>query len=182
MAAGRRPTGWPRLVGTTNFGYLHGDWLGNSRIVSNIANNTVTADQAYTPYGEIYNIFGANNGQYQVFAGTIADLAPSTTTPIIWDTANRELSYVGRWLSPDPAGFGWNQYAYPTNPNSFGDPSGLRAGCDTLAGCKYPKAQTAVFAIQILGIAILAPLYSGALFTAVLWHGPQTDPLLCQGR
>lgn len=31
----------------------------------------------------------------------------------------------GRWLTPDPAGAGWNQYAYPTNPNSATDPSGL---------------------------------------------------------
>jgi hypothetical protein len=55
----------------------------------------------------------------------IADLAPSTTTPIMWDTPNRELSYAGRWLSPDPAGSGWNQYAYVTNPNGNVDPSGL---------------------------------------------------------
>ena len=33
---------------------------------------------------------------------------------------------VGRWLSPDPAGAGWNLYAYSTNPNSSVDPSGLR--------------------------------------------------------
>ena len=31
----------------------------------------------------------------------------------------------GRFYSPDPAGTGWNQYAYPTNPNSQSDPSGL---------------------------------------------------------
>jgi hypothetical protein len=35
---------------------------------------------------------------------------------------------LGRWLSPDPAGVGWNQYAYTTNPNSFIDPIGLAAG------------------------------------------------------
>ena len=44
---------------------------------------------------------------------------------MIGDTPNRELSVVGRWLSPDPAASGWNQYAYATNPNSFADPSGL---------------------------------------------------------
>jgi hypothetical protein len=129
------PYGMAETVGTTNFDYLHKDWIGNSRIVSNISNNTVVADQAYTPYGEIYNIFGANNGQYQVFGDTIADLAPSTTTPIMWDTPNRELSYTGRWLSPDPAGVGWNQYAYPTNPNSFSDPSGLTPGGRTGPTC-----------------------------------------------
>jgi hypothetical protein len=122
---------WPtthgiaELLDTTNFGYMPKDWIGNTRIISNVGSHTVSADQSYTPYGEIYNIFGANNSQYQVFAGTIANLAASTTTPIMWDTPNRELSYTGRFLSPDPAGFGWNQYAYPTNPNIFSDPSGL---------------------------------------------------------
>jgi hypothetical protein len=136
---------WPTSVGTvetldtTCCSYLHSDWLGNSRIVSNTSNHTVTADQAYTPYGEIYNIFGANNSEYQVFAGTIGDLAPSTTTPIMWDTPNRELSYVGRWLSPDPAGAGWNQYAYPTNPNSEIDPLGLAPPCPVNPNCSlYP--------------------------------------------
>jgi RHS repeat-associated protein len=137
LSYGRWPTsfGTVETVGTTNFDYLHEDWLGNSRIVSNISNNTVVADQAYTPYGEIYNIFGANNAEYQVFAGMIADLAGSTTTPIMWDTPNRELSYAGRWLSPDPLGLGafdptnsqnWNRYAYVlNNPLSAIDPLGL---------------------------------------------------------
>ncbi len=34
-------------------------------------------------------------------------------------------SRQGRWLSPDPAGAGWNLYAYATNPNSRIDPLGL---------------------------------------------------------
>jgi hypothetical protein len=38
---------------------------------------------------------------------------------------------VGRWLSPDPAGSGWNQYGYATNPNSNVDPTGL-AQCSDL--------------------------------------------------
>ena len=28
-------------------------------------------------------------------------------------------------MTPDPARSGWNRYAYPTNPNSYIDPSGL---------------------------------------------------------
>src|ERR1700690_1310085 len=77
MSIGNWPagSGIAETVGTTCCEYLHNDWLGNSRIVSSVSTNAVTADQAYTPYGEIYNIFGANNGYYQVFAGTIADLA-----------------------------------------------------------------------------------------------------------
>ena len=65
----------------------------------------------------------------------IADLAGSTTTPIMWDTPNRELSYAGRWLSPDSYGLGafdpsnsrnWNRYAYALNdPLRNIEPSGL---------------------------------------------------------
>jgi hypothetical protein len=142
ILTGRWPTssGTAETIGTSCCTYLHSDWLGNSRIVSSINNNTVSADQAYTPYGEIYNIFGANNGQYQVFAGTIADLGPSTTTPTMWDTPNRELSYAGRWLSPDPAGSGWNQYAYAgSNPLSNADPLGL---CDDTDLSDCPDAPT----------------------------------------
>jgi len=48
----------------------------------------------------------------------------------MWDTPNRELSFVGRWLSPDPAGAGWNQYAYVTNnPLALTDPTGLGGPC-----------------------------------------------------
>jgi RHS repeat-associated protein len=102
--------------------YLHKDWLGNARIVSNTGTNTYTTDRAYTPYGETFAAFGNTAAtQFDVFAGTTGDF----NIGVQWETPNRELSIVGRWLSPDPAGFGWNQYAYPTNPNSFVDPSGL---------------------------------------------------------
>ena len=104
--------------------YLHKDWLGSARVASNIAAHTVTADQAYTPYGEVYNLFGSSVSKYDQFAGTSSDYSQG----VMADTPNRELSVVGRWLSPDPAGMGWNQYAYPTNPNSMSDPSGLDAG------------------------------------------------------
>jgi hypothetical protein len=117
-----------------NYDYLHPDWLGNARIDSDLTNHTVTTDQAYTPYGEIYDIFGSNVGQNEIFATMNANFAPATTTPVMWDTPNRELSMVSRWLSPDPAGVGWNQYAYPTNPNSTIDPLGL-AGVNVGGPC-----------------------------------------------
>jgi hypothetical protein len=110
---------------STSYAYLHPDWLGNARIDSSLTSNTVTTDQAYSPYGELYDIFGSNVAQNEAFAGMTGNFAPSTTTPVMWDTPNRELSMVGRWLSPDPAGAGWNQYAYSTDPNSNVDPSGL---------------------------------------------------------
>jgi hypothetical protein len=129
----------------SGYGYLHPDWLGNARITSDLTSHGIDVDQAYSPYGEVYDIFGSSAGQYEGFATLAATFAPSTSggTPIMWDTPNRELSYVGRWLSPDPAGLGaadptnpqsWNRYAYMSgNPLSGTDPTGLD-GCDVSSG------------------------------------------------
>ena len=137
VSYGRWPTGTGTAVisGTTGFAFLHEDWLGNARITSSLTGNTVLTDQAYTPFGELYNIFGSGNSQYELFAGITPNFAPGITTPIMWDTPNRELSSVGRWLSPDPAGLSavdpskpqtWNRYAYAlNNPLSYVDPTGL---------------------------------------------------------
>jgi YD repeat-containing protein len=118
------PAGGGGTVEVTGSGvvyYLHKDWLGNARVISYVNGHNVGEDRAYTPYGEIYNNFFASGPKTAEFAGIPDDFNPG----VEWSTPNRELSTVGRWLSPDPAGFGWNQYAYVTNPNSFGDPSGL---------------------------------------------------------
>jgi RHS repeat-associated protein len=55
------------------------------------------------------------------------------------DTPNREYNSAaeGRWLSPDPAGAGWNLYAYSTNPNSMIDPSGLEQCVGPVASCYH---------------------------------------------
>jgi RHS repeat-associated protein len=102
--------------------YMHKDWLGNARIVSHSVTKTVFSDQAYAPYGEIYDQFGSKATEYQMFTGDTQDIVSG-----MMDTPNREYNSAeqGRWLSPDPAGSGWNQYAYATNPNSFIDPTGL---------------------------------------------------------
>jgi RHS repeat-associated protein len=102
--------------------YLHKDWLGNARIASLISAQTVSADMAYAPYGEVYNVLGGSTTD-QIFKGDLTQLDAG----VLFDTPNRELAAAnqGRWLSPDPAGQGWNQYAYSTNPNSAIDPSGL---------------------------------------------------------
>jgi RHS repeat-associated protein len=105
--------------------YMHKDWLGSARIVSTVpysGNGTVTTDQAFAAYGEVYNIFGSTEQNLISFTGLTQDVFHG-----MYDTPNRELqgSQQGRWLSPDPAGAGWNQYAYATNPNSRTDPLGL---------------------------------------------------------
>jgi RHS repeat-associated protein len=133
---------WPTPGGGTAFVdgnngetyYMHKDWLGNDRIASHTVATTVLSDQAFAPYGEIYDQFGNTDTQYQMFTGDTQDIVSG-----MMDTPNREYnsSAQGRWLSPDPSGAGWNQYAYPTNPNSFADPSGLYAKSPISLGYSY---------------------------------------------
>jgi YD repeat-containing protein len=108
--------------GTSTFTFMHQDWLGNDRVVSSINNHTEIADRDYTPYGgQQFNAFGSTNPVYGMYAEITGDF----NAGVLWDTPNRELAVSGRWLSPDPAGAGWNQYAYATNPLALIDPLGL---------------------------------------------------------
>jgi RHS repeat-associated protein len=118
----RSPGGGTFLEYGSATDYLHKDWLGNARIASLISGQTVGADMAYAPYGEVYNFIAGAAGDW-MFTGDTTQLV----SEYLFDTPNREFasSNQGRWLSPDPAGAGWNQYAYSTNPNSAIDPSGL---------------------------------------------------------
>ncbi|HWW15189.1 MAG TPA: RHS repeat-associated core domain-containing protein [Candidatus Dormibacteraeota bacterium] len=122
---------------------MHKDWQGNARLVSDLA-TTVIGDYAFAPYGEKYDIFGSTSQNETMFISLTQDVKAG-----MYDTPNRELqgSQQGRWLSADPAGFGWNQYAYATNPNSFVDPSGLQlcpvwanssgSGCGNQGGFEF---------------------------------------------
>jgi RHS repeat-associated protein len=119
--------GWP-----TGMRYTHVDWLGTGRVSSYIpasGNGTMYYDRSFAPYGQMYGNNGPGSAYGQVFTGDTGDLGPG-----MFDTPNRELAQnQGRWLTPDPAHAGWNQYAYPTNPNSYADPSGLDS-----ASCSDP--------------------------------------------
>ena len=99
--------------------FWHNDWLGSSRLISNIQ-SWVIGDQARAPYGEPY-LTGTYGTQGSSFTGDYSDLVAGT-----FDTPNRELNPTqGRWISPDPAHSGWNAYAYTTNPLGETDPTGL---------------------------------------------------------
>jgi len=109
--------------GGTAFGasYVHEDWMGNGRIISTISSPTVTTDRAYAPYGEVFNIFGGTGQNENLFNGLDQGIFSG-----MYDTPNREMTAIqGRFMSPDPARSGWNQYGWPTNPNSESDPLGL---------------------------------------------------------
>jgi RHS repeat-associated protein len=130
---------WPGPGGSTveangnaaSFYYMHKDWLGNARISQTIITPSVVSDQAYAPFGEVYSKLAIGAGvPGQMFTGDTQDILSG-----IFDTPNRELNASqGRWLSPDPAGAKWNQYAYSTNPNSTVDPTGL-TDCPQDKGC-----------------------------------------------
>ena len=102
--------------------YQHKDWLGSVRLTSDIVASTVASDTAYSPYGEAYNHFGYTGTPNYGFTGDDESVLSG-----MWDTPNRELTNIGRWLNPDPAGAGWNQYAYSTNPLTNKDPTGLQS-------------------------------------------------------
>jgi RHS repeat-associated protein len=131
---------WPTPGGGTLlqaggvFTYEHKDWLGSARIASGVLSDNIVDDRAFSPYGEIYLTFGSTAQNENMFTGDTQDIVSGT-----YDSPNRELNIVGRWISPDPAGAGWNQYAYAANPNSFTDPSGLAIkDCTWTGGCATP--------------------------------------------
>jgi RHS repeat-associated protein len=113
------------------FYWEHKDWLGSARISSTIANETIIDDRAYAPFGEVYAEFGSTSQIETIFTGDTQDWVSG-----MYNTPNRELvANQGRWMSPDPAGAGWNAYAYVTDPNTETDPSGLGQGKGPDPGC-----------------------------------------------
>ena len=88
-------------------------------------NGVTTFDRAFAPYGEKYLDFYSGNDRSTDFTGDTQEF-----TSWLSDTPNRELNNSqGRWESPDPAGSGWNAYAYGTDPNGGIDPTGLEMCC-----------------------------------------------------
>jgi hypothetical protein len=83
---------WPTpgggtLLETGNSGsdyYLHKDWLGNARISTSVAGHALVADNAFSPYGETYNVLDSTNQNQQMFTGLTQDVLSG-----MWDTPNR---------------------------------------------------------------------------------------------
>lgn len=129
------PGGGTALHANGNF-YMHKDWLGSARIISTVpgtGNGVVSSDWAFAPYGEMYNPIGNQSANRVLFTGLSQDVSAG-----MYDTPNRELSSIqGRWLTPDPAHAGWNQYAYVDNmPLNSVDPLGLYCDLQQAAeGC-----------------------------------------------
>jgi RHS repeat-associated protein len=107
--------------------YRHTDHLGSSRFAST-PTQSLYADMAYSPFGELYAQSGAIDPS---FTGQNQD-----TTSGLYDFLFREYDpNQARWTSPDPAGLtavdltnpqSWNRYAYVlNNPLANLDPTGL---------------------------------------------------------
>jgi RHS repeat-associated protein len=114
---------------------LHMDWLGTAR-VGYALGGTKVLETSISPYGEKYAT-STGTGLLN-FTGDFQDLYSG-----LYDTPNREFDVTSgsRWLSPDPARMSWNGYAYPTNPNSSTDPSGLD-GCPATSKTCKPRPLT----------------------------------------
>ena len=110
----------------------HKDWLGSSRLATTWA-HAVYSKEAYAPFGETYNEAGTAD---RSFTGQDQNVVTNSGGTGVYDYLFRKYDpSAGRWLSPDPAGWGavnqaspqsLNRYAYVENqPMSLVDPTGL---------------------------------------------------------
>ena len=163
--------------------YQHKDWLGSSRVIATLS-SVVQGGYAFSPYGEVEssNSYGSVTNEPN-FTGDTQDLVAG-----LFDTPNRELSGVGRWINPDPARAGWNQYAYPTNPNSFVDPSGevqqIRPGglpvlgwicAPDGSGCRTSAGNTSGVTCTVDGLDTPCTVAQGLLTNGAAVQCPNND-------
>ena len=110
----------------------HKDWLGSSRLATTWA-HAVYSKEAYAPFGETYNEAGTAD---RSFTGQDQNVVTNSGGTGVYDYLFRKYDpSAGRWLSPDPSGWGavnpkapqsLNRYAYVmNNPMSLSDPNGL---------------------------------------------------------
>jgi RHS repeat-associated protein len=110
----------------------HTDWLGSSRLGTTWA-HAVYSKESYAPFGETYNEAGTPD---RSFTGQDQDTVAGAGATGVYDFLFRKYDpAAGRWISPDPLGWGavsqtdpqsLNRYAYVENdPLRLVDPDGL---------------------------------------------------------
>ena len=127
------PGGSTAIYNSTGLSYIrHKDWLGSSRLATTWA-HAVYSKEAYAPFGETYNEAGTAD---RSFTGQDQNVVTGSLGNGVYDFLFRKYDpSAGRWLSPDPAGWGavnttapqsLNRYAYVMNdPMNAVDLDGL---------------------------------------------------------
>jgi len=143
------PGGGTAIYNGSGLNYIrHTDWLGSSRLAT-YWNHTVYSKEAYAPFGETYNEAGTPD---RSFTGQDQDVVTGSGGTGVYDFLFRKYDpSAGRWLSPDPAGWGavslhdpqsFDRYAYVENqPMNATDPEGL-TWCISSDG--FTEVQTAL--------------------------------------
>ncbi len=128
------PGGEAAVYNSTGLNFLrHKDWLGSSRLATTWT-HTVYSRVAYAPFGETYNESGSTPDRS--FTGQDQNVVTGSAGSGVYDYLFRKYDpSAGRWLSPDPLGWGavdatdpqsLDRYAYVENqPMSLVDPNGL---------------------------------------------------------
>jgi RHS repeat-associated protein len=94
----------------------HTDWLGSSRLATTWAHG-VYSKESYAPFGEVYNEAGTPD---RSFTGQDQDTVTGAPATGIYDFLFRKYDpSAGRWLSPDPSGWGATNGAYPQSLNRY---------------------------------------------------------------
>lgn len=110
----------------------HKDWLSSSRLATTWAHG-VYSKESYAPFGETYNEAGTPD---RSFTGQDQDIVTGAAATGVYEFLFRKYDpAAGRWMSPDPAGWGavnlanpqsLDRYAYVENqPMIYIDPMGL---------------------------------------------------------
>jgi RHS repeat-associated protein len=127
------PGGGTAIYNGSGLNYIrHTDWLGSSRLATTWA-HAVYSKEAYAPFGETYYEAGTAD---RSFTGQDQDVATGAGGTGVYDYLFRKYDpSAGRWLSPDPKGWGavrqgqpqsLNRYAYVQNdPLKWVDHFGL---------------------------------------------------------
>jgi RHS repeat-associated protein len=127
------PGGGTAIYNGGGLNYIrHTDWLGSSRLATTWG-HAVYSKEAYAPFGETYYEAGTPD---RSFTGQDQDVVTGSGGTGVYDYLFRKYDpSAGRWLSPDPKGWGavnlhnpqsFDRYAYVENdPLRLVDPSGL---------------------------------------------------------
>lgn len=133
-AGGLAPLAWYEYGGNSTLDhqyYFATDHLGSVIALVDSSNGSVVERYAYGPYGETYvgtppNVQAPSGGSAFRYTGQLYD----GETGLSYYGARYYAPSLGRFISPDPIGYGdgLNMYAYVgNNPVNYVDPTGLFA-------------------------------------------------------